>query len=79
MSPGPVSDSYDPEFSTGANRHEVAEAVRAIVAHIGLGLGERQHIVDVIHGPRGRAGVRWLSEAARRVIRFALERALESL
>lgn len=77
--PGPVSDSYDPEFGTGANAHDVAEAIQALCDVVGEGLGERQHIVGVVHGPDGKLYRTTLTERERRIIRFALERALDTI
>ena len=37
--PGPVSDSYDPEFSTGANAQEVCDAVAALRDRVTEALG----------------------------------------
>jgi hypothetical protein len=79
---GPISDSYDPEFGTGANAQEVAAAVRDLIAkaliagHLGSGL---KPIVDVVHGADGPSFDMRFTERQLRVMRFALNRALESL
>lgn len=78
--PGPVSDSYDPEFSTGANADDVREAIKHIVDKFGKHLGpELKYIVSVVQGPEGKRTKFALSERDMRVIRFGLNRALESI
>lgn len=72
--PGPVSDSYDPEFGTGANAAAVREALQEIRDELTAVLGpDLKNIVEVAHMPkRGK-------ERQRRLIRFAIDRAMESL
>lgn len=78
--PGPVSDSYDPEFSTGANAEEVRQAIEAIVNQLGKHLGpELKYIVNVVQGPHGKRTKFALSEREMRIIRFGLNRALEGI
>ena len=78
--PGPVSDSYDPEFSTGANADDVRDAIKDIVDQLGKYLGpELKYIVSVAQGPEGKRTKFALSERDMRVIRFGLNRALESI
>lgn len=79
--PGPVSDSYDPEFGTGENARLVREEVEFLRDHIGKGLGDPLPILDVVRGARAGAHVKdfAFSERERRILRFALNRALESL
>ncbi len=78
--PGPVSDSYDPEFSTGENAVDVREAVEQAVARIGGRLGSKlRDIVEVVRGNDGKRFTLSLTEKELRVIRFGLNRALESL
>lgn len=79
MSPGPVSDSYDPEFSTGENAQDVRNAIIEARDKLAVGLGEAQNILAVVHGKAGPLKAITLSERQRRVIRFALNRALESI
>lgn len=77
--PGPVSDSFDPEFGTAANADEVRNAIEQVRVRLGRDLGELKNIVEVVHG-EGGGWQRWrLTERERRIIRFALNRALESL
>jgi hypothetical protein len=79
--PGPVSDSYDPEFGTGANADDVRTAIEAVVARIAEELGPGlRNIVEIVHeGPEGPAHPPLFTENELRVIRFGLNRALESL
>ena len=79
MTPGPVSDSYDPEFGTAANAADIHEAIGAIVDHLSQYLGERKDILAVVNGKPGRVRELTWSERELRIIRFALERAMESL
>lgn len=79
--PGPVSDSYDPEFGTGEN----ADMVRTRSSACATSSRNRwpkdlKNIVELAyHGPGGKLhGIR-LSENELRVVRFALNRALESI
>lgn len=78
--PGPVSDSFDPEFGTGANSAEVSDRIREIVEHIGRVLGPQLFdIVGVAYGGRGKKVAFPIYERDLRVIRFACNRALESI
>jgi len=78
--PGPVSDSYCPEFSTSSNRQLVADAIQEQVDKITELLGpELKYIVSVCAGPQGKGKTIRLTEKELRVIRFALNRALETL
>lgn len=75
--PGPVSDSYDPEFGTVANAADVREAIEGIVETSTTVLGPKlQHIVSVVQGEPGRTIPRTLTEREWRIIRFACNRAL---
>ena len=79
--PGPVSDGYDPEFGTAANAHDVAEAVKFVRDRVSARLSnsELRNIVDVVHPDHGAMLNLQISERNLRVMRFALNRALESL
>lgn len=79
--PGPVSDSYDPEFGTGANAEEVCLAIQNVVDFLGnLYLGpELKNIVEVVRGPQGKVVKVPLSEREMRTIRFGLNRAMETI
>ncbi len=81
-SPGPVSDSYDPEFGTGVNAHDVRMAVQNVVARIAGELGTQlKDIVRVVQADSVRVEMAetTLNERELRVIRFGLNRALENL
>ena len=78
--PGPVSDSYDPEFGTGANADEVREAIERLSARVGELLGPQLHdIVGVVQGKAGPTHTLRLSERELRIIRFGLNRAAETI
>jgi hypothetical protein len=78
--PGPVSDSYDPEFSTGSNASDVREAIEEVRDKIGKPLGPAlKNIVSVVHGKPGDLHQFRFTEREMRVIRFGLNRALESM
>ncbi|HEV8474618.1 MAG TPA: hypothetical protein VGR82_17705 [Methylomirabilota bacterium] len=82
--PGPVSDSYDPEFGTSANAQDVHDAIQHVVDRIGVELGPTlMQILEVVHSDDD---VRLdivskvtFSRRELRIIRFACNRALESL
>lgn len=79
--PGPVSDSYDPEFGTSANAEMVELAISSVVNRINMLLGaDLRNIVAVVHD-EGEWPVHQLvfTEQELRVIRFGLNRALETL
>ena len=76
--PGPVSDSFDPEFGTVSNADDVAGAIHRVIEQFDA-LGPLKSIVEVVHGPAGNSFKVYLSERDARVIRFALHRALESI
>ena len=78
--PGPVSDSYDPEFGTGNNAAEVRQAAEDQVKRISKMLGsELKNIVEVVQGPTGKIYPIKLTERELRVIRFCMNRAIESI
>lgn len=79
--PGPVSDSFDPEFGTGENCRMVQKRIEEVRDKIvGKRLGsDLKNILEVTCGPAGRLFGVTLSERDLRVIRFAMNRALESL
>lgn len=81
MSPGPVSDSYDPVFSTGANRADVERALKHLDERLKDVLGEPQYIVEVAQ--RLNEGIRGVTSRIRfgeydlRLLRFAVRVLLE--
>ena len=79
--PGPVSDSYDPEFGTGENARLVQEAVSRARNKISAAIGSETllPILSVVTGKHGKRTPVSLSESELRIIRFGLNRALESL
>ena len=82
--PGPVSDSYDPQFGTGQNANDVRAALQDLRNRVTAAIGtpELLDIVSVIHADNERPGRRnpvALSEAELRVIRFAIDRTLETI
>jgi hypothetical protein len=78
--PGPVSDSYDPEFGTGEAANAVRNAIDAVAARVGELLGpELRPIVGVVEGPAGTEHQVVFSERELRVIRFAMNRASETI
>jgi hypothetical protein len=79
--PGPVSDSYDPEFGTGDNAAMVRTAIEGVRNKLAKPLSkELRNIVELaVEGPIGTPHTITLTENELRVVRFALNRALESL
>lgn len=81
--PGPISDSYDPEFSTGERARSVREAIEEQRNRLTTILGDRLlYIVDVIENNVSQTiePVSFkLTEREMRIIRFALNRAIESI
>ena len=79
--PGPVSDSYDPEFGTGENCRLVTEQIEELRDRVGALLRSPvRNIVEVVKGPPGRIfpGMHF-TDLELRVLRFALNRAIESM
>ncbi|MCP4248059.1 MAG: hypothetical protein GY778_13515 [bacterium] len=75
-----MSDAYDPEFGTAANAEAVRDSLRTLVKVLGKRLGrEPQDIVGVAQGPPGRKYSGEPCERTLRLVRFGLNRALESL
>jgi hypothetical protein len=84
--PGPVSDSYDPEFSTGARATAVREAIMDQRDRFTEILGDKLlPIVDIAEDdfehtlPKNFHHKLTLTERELRVIRFALNRAIETI
>lgn len=81
--PGPVSDSYDPEFGTAANAYDVREAVTQLRDRVSDAIGDEQlkNILTVVHGAAGphKSLVVATNERELRILRFALNRALDSI
>lgn len=85
--PGPVSDSYDPEFGTAANVQSIETEIHAVIGMMSYGLGKAGLPVDlkpILDVVRDESYTRIclpivINERTARVIRFGLNRALESL
>lgn len=79
--PGPVSDSYDPEFGTGENAALVAVGIRSVRQRVTdiIGSDRPKDVVAVAGGEAGPSFTATLSEREWRLIRFTISRALESL
>jgi hypothetical protein len=80
--PGPISDVYDPEFSTVANADLVRSAIEIQRDKVTALLGPQLlNILDVVNmdSNEGKEFTMKLTERDLRVIRFALNRALETI
>lgn len=78
--PGPVSDSYDPVFGTHANLDDVRDAMLSVRVQITDLLGEDlKNIVEVAQSDNGRDLRLRLCEREWRLVRFALDTALEAI
>ena len=83
--PGPVSDSYDPEFSTGENCAEIREALDGVYERISTLLRQAPplYILDLVRTPANNFTPAKVSATLTtkqwRLIRFALERAKDSI
>ena len=79
--PGPVSDSYDPEFSTSANAQIVRDGIDEVRDQVSkyIGSDELKYIVTVCNDERKVARQCTFSERELRIIRFCLDRAKESI
>ena len=78
--PGPVSDSYDPEFGTGAGAAIVVQGIKQALEPIDKKLGPGlKDIVEVACSVDGRLIRMGFSERELRLIRFACRRALETI
>ncbi len=77
--PGPVSGSYDPEFGTGENSREIKEAIEKVVKRFTF-LGEPKYILDVVREEYdSQAWNLRITEKEARIIRFCMNRAIESI
>ena len=79
--PGPVSDSFDPEWGIGHNRDMIIEELQSIYDRISEILNGKKpiYILTLIHEILPDQINAELSEKEWRLIRFSLERAMESL
>jgi hypothetical protein len=79
---GPISDSYDPEFGTSTNAEMVSEAVGTVLQKIEPHLPTaKAPILTVVNPvfPSGKTVSLEFTERELRILRFAINRALESL
>lgn len=81
--PGPVSDSYDPEFGCGENATAVKNAIENMHGKLGVIIGSHPlYIVDVVQNPGAdstEVTSAQLTIQEWRILRFACERACESI
>jgi len=80
--PGPVSDSYDPEFGTTQNAQDVRDGLIGVRDSIGNLIGKKlKPIVEVAqteNDPK-EVAIAYFTERELRLIRFALNRAIEDI
>lgn len=79
--PGPISDSYDPEFGTAGNVAQINDALRTMYLRLTgiLGGVPPRLIVDLVRDELPTPIAATLTEKEWRLLRFAIERARESL
>lgn len=79
--PGPVSDSYDPEFSTSANAQEIIDALNEVYERLTdiLGGKEPMYILNLVRSDLKSLHSAKLTEREWRLLRFAVERARDSI
>lgn len=81
--PGPVSDSYDPEFGTADNACQIRRALWDMYAMVSGVLSDRSpvYVSELVHDLTNRQGeiTATMTERQWRLLRFALERAINSL
>jgi len=79
--PGPISDSYDPEWGTQHNAGMIANELQCVYDAVSDVLGKRPPmcILDLVGANLSSTITATLTEKQWRIIRFALERAGESL
>lgn len=76
--PGPVSDSYDPEFGTSYNAYLVRKAIQNESQKITGILGpDLKEILSVVDGAEGKHHNLLITERSLRIIRFALNYAAD--
>ena len=80
--PGSVSDSYDPEWGTGDNADQIREAIQHVYDKVSKILGQQKplYILRLIqHRGLTKTINATLTEKDWRILRFACERAKESV
>ncbi len=75
--PGPVSDSYDPEFGTREAAAEIDDALEEVYGRLTVVLDGREpiYIGDLVQGDLPDPIPATLTEKEWRLCRFAIERA----
>jgi hypothetical protein len=79
--PGPVSDSYDPEWGTTANGDPIRDALQSLYVTVSAILGNQPPlpILDLVHMKLPEPIAATLTTKQWRLLRFALERAIYSI
>ena len=80
--PGPVSDSYDPEFGTGENARAVRDAIGELISRAVRLLGKKKlNIIELAYDPAMCQKVIdcKLTEREWRIIRFGLQYARDAI
>ena len=79
--PGPVSDSFDPEWTTSSNRQDIDDALSTMHSALGIVIGSGpKFILEVVNMPEDGPLIECkFTEKELRVLRFACERARDSL
>lgn len=79
--PGPISDSYDPEWGTVANRAQIRDDLGEMYDKLTKLLGNKKpiYILNLVDMDLPKKTSARFTEKEWRLLRFALERAMESL
>ena len=79
--PGPISDSYDPEWGSSSNVAEIVEILDEVYAKVANILGGQppMFILDLVKADLPEPIDAILTTKEWRIIRFALERARDSI
>jgi hypothetical protein len=80
--PGPVSDAFDPEWSTSENAHNIRDALSKVYDKLSFVLGNRKpiYILELIDAENLNDEIAaLLTEQEWRILRFACERAMDSI
>lgn len=79
--PRPVSDAYDPEWGTRANAQPIIDALSDLYGKLSKLLGDRppMFIVDLVNADLPETCTATLTEKEWRLLRFAIERASDSI
>ena len=79
--PGPVSDAFDPEWGTRARAQNILDTLESVYARLSHILEDQppKYILDLVDEDLPTRIVATLSEKEWRLLRFSVERAMESL